>query len=215
MTGRAILLTLFAAGLTACAADAPLPTTSRMSHPGSLALSDVQQTASAQTLNALRQLTASLHDLDAAKGAGYSLLASAPLTAPDGCISDKALGGMGYHYSRFNNLADDAIDLLDPEFLVYAPKNGPPVDGVARTRLAAFDYFLPFTQKWPAPGAPGFTKAPTLHDFPTTSDLPDVAFSPTSRFGGWMIHIWLWEDNPDGIFANFNTSVPLCAGSTF
>ena len=178
-------------------------------------LSDVEQAASAQSLSALRPLTASLHDLDAAKAAGYNLLNVPTLTAPDGCISDVHAGGMGYHYTRGNNLADDAIDLLDPEFLVYAPTNAPRKDGVARTRLAAFDYFLPFSAKWPAPTNPAFKKAPTLHDFPTTSDLPDVAFSSTSRFGGWMIHIWLWEDNPDGLFANFNTSVPLCAGSPF
>lgn len=215
MTRTATLLTLFAAGLAACSTDSPLPTSSRMSHPGSLMLSDLTDAASAQTLDALRALTAPLHDVDAAKGAGYTLFTMPPLTAPDGCISDATAGGMGYHYSRFNNLGDDAIDLLDPEFLVYAPKNAPRVDGVARTRLAAFDYFIPFSAKWPAPTNPAFKKAPSLHDFPTTSALPDVAFASTSRFGGWMLHIWLWENNPDGMFENFNTSVPLCLGSSF
>jgi hypothetical protein len=208
-----ILPTVFAAGLAACNSDSPIPT-SRMSHSGGLALSDVEQSASAQTLNDLRQLTAKFHDLDAAKNAQYGLFINAPLTAPDGCISDMSLGGMGYHYTRGNNLMDDAIDLLDPEFLVYAPVPGARPNDVNRTRLAAFDYFLLYSAKWPAPGTPGFKKAPTFHDFPSTSDLPDVAFSP-SRFGGWMIHIWLWEHNPDGMFANFNSSVPLCAGSTF
>ncbi len=208
------LLTLFTTALAACSTDSPLPT-AHMSHPGSLALSDVAQAASAQTLDALRQLTASFHDLDAATAAGYGLLTAPPLTAPDGCISDASAGGMGYHYTRGNNLADDAIDLLDPEFLVYAPTNAPRVDGVARTRLAAFDYFLPFSAKWPAPSDPAFKKAPTLHDFPTTSALPDIAFASTSRFSGWMLHIWLWENNPAGMFENFNKSVPLCLGSSF
>jgi hypothetical protein len=214
MTGRTILLTLCAVGLTACGADSPLPT-SRMSHAGGLMLSDLDQAANAQTLADLRQLTASFHDLDAAQAEGYGLLTVPPATASDGCISDAAAGGMGYHYTRGNNLADDAITLLDPEFLVYAPKDGPRKDGVARTRLAAVEYFLPFSAKWPAPNDPTFLKTPTLHDFPTTSSLPDVAFTPTSRFGGWMFHIWLWEDNPAGMFENFNTSVPLCLGSSF
>jgi hypothetical protein len=120
---------------------------------------------------------------------------------------------MGYHYTRGNNLADDAIELLDPEFLVYAPTGAQPLNGVEKRRLAAVEYFIPFSAKWPAPvGALStiFTKAPSLHDFPSTSDLPDVAFTPTARFGGWMLHIWLWEDNPVGMFANFNSSVPLC-----
>ena len=217
MTRTAILLTLFAAGLTACSTDSPLPTSSHMSHPGSLMLSDLTQASSAQTLDALRQLTAKFHDLDAATDAHYNLLTAPPATAPDGCISDASAGGMGYHYSRFDNLGDDAIDLLDPEFLVYAPTDAPRVDGVARTRLAAVEYFLPFSAKWPAKTDPTFVKAPTLHDFPTTSGLPDIAFTPTSRFGGWMFHIWLWENNPSpvGMFDNFNTSVPLCLGSSF
>lgn len=215
MIRTAIGVTLLAACLTACGSESPLPTTNRMSHPGSLMLSDVSQAASAQTLSALRSLTASLHDTLAATSAGYGRLVAPPLTAPDGCISDVNMGGMGYHYTRGNNLGDDAIDLLDPEFIVYAPKNGPRVDGEARIQLAALEYFLPFTPKWPAPSDPAFKKAPSLHDFPTTSDLPDVAFTSTTRFGGWMLHIWLWEDNPDGMFANFNTSVPLCLGSSF
>jgi hypothetical protein len=186
-----------------------------MSHPGGLMLSDLTQASSAQALSGLRQLTAAFHDLDAATAAHYSLLTAPPATAQDGCISDAAAGGMGYHYSRFDNLGDDAITLLDPEFLVYAPTNAPRVGGVARTRLAAVEYFLPFSPKWPGPNDPAFVKAPTLHDFPTTTELPDVAFTATSRFGGWMFHIWLWENNPTGMFDNFNASVPLCVGSTF
>jgi hypothetical protein len=215
VTRTAILLTIIAVGLTACSTDSPLPTSNHMSHPGSLTLSDLTQASSAQALDGLRQLTASYHDIDAAQAALYSLLTAPPATAQDGCISDATVGGMGYHYSRFDNLGDDAIDLLNPEFLVYAPTNAPRVDGVAKTRLAAVEYFLPFSAKWPAPNAPGFVRAPTLHDFPTATGLPDIAFTATSRFGGWMFHIWLWENNSAGMFENFNSSVPLCAGSSF
>jgi hypothetical protein len=101
-----------------------------------------------------------------------------------------------------------------PEFLVYAPKDGPRKDGEARRRLAAFDYFIPYSPKWPGPDDPNFERAPRLKDFPTMSDLPDIAFAP-SRFGGWMFHIWLWEHNPGGMFTNWNTSVPRCEGSAF
>lgn len=215
MRRSAIVLTLLAATMAACSSESAVPTSNRMSHPGSLMLSDLDQASSAQSLAGLRQITAAFHDLDAATGAGYGLLTLPPATAPDGCISDATMGGMGYHYTRGNNLGDDSISLADPEFLVYAPKNGPRIDGVARTRLAAVEYFLPFTPKWPAPSDPAFVKAPSLHDFSTTSGLPDAAFTATSRFGGWMFHIWLWEDNPAGMFGNFNSSVPLCVGSSF
>jgi hypothetical protein len=208
------LLTLLAVALAACSTDSPLPNSGPMSHQGGLMLSDLSQATDAQTLADLRQFTTRFHDLDSALAAQYGLLKLPPATAEDGCISDAQLGGMGYHYTRGNNLGDDAVTLLDPEFLVYAPTDAPRVDGVARTRLAAVEYFLPFSATWPARGDSRFVKAPTLHDFPTTSTLPDVAFTETTRFGGWMFHIWLWENNPDGMFENFNTSVPLCLGSS-
>lgn len=208
------LVAAFAFAVAGCNADAPAPTQSHLSHQGGLLLADLSQTTNAETLDALRQLTAPLHDVDNATSAGYALFKAPPLTAVDGCISSTADGGMGYHYTRGNNLADDSVALLDPEFLVYAPKNGPRKDGEARTRLAAFDYFIPYSAKWPGPSDPAFTRAPTLHDFSTMRDLPDIAFAP-SRFNGWMVHIWLWEHNPGGTFANWNTSVPLCEGSSF
>ena len=206
------VLTLFAAALAACNSESPLPT-AHMSHPGSVSLSDLEQSGDAKALAALRQLTAKFHDLDVATNSQYQLFSN-PLTAPDGCISDANAGGMGYHYGRLNNLGDDAVDLLDPEFLVYAPTDGPRVDGVAQRRLAAFDYFIPYSPKWPAKDDPTFKRAPTFHDFPSTAVLPDISFAP-SRFGGWMLHIWLWEHNPAGMFENWNTSVPLCLDSPF
>ena len=207
------ILVACAVVLAGCNADSPLHT-DHAQHEHGLSLSSLSQSSSAQTLNALRELTAPFHDVDAAEAAGYALFKAPPLTAADGCISSSSEGGMGYHYTRGNNLGDDSVSLLDPEFLVYAPKDGPRKDGEARTRLAAFDYFLPYSAKWPGPGDPSFKRAPTLHDFSTMSDLPDIAFAP-SRFNGWMVHIWLWENNPGGMFANWNTSVGLCDGSTF
>jgi hypothetical protein len=206
------VIILFTAALAACSSDAPL-LTGHMSHPGSVSLSDLEQSADAQALSALKQLTAKFHDLDVATNAQYHLFSN-PRTAADGCISDLSAGGMGYHYGRLDNLGDDAVDLLDPEFLVYAPKDGPRIDGEARMRLAAFDYFIPYSPKWPGPDDATFKRPPSFHDFPTTQSLPDLSFA-ASRFDGWMIHIWLWENNPGGMFANFNTSVPLCAGSPF
>jgi len=213
MKGTPLVLTVFAAALTACGTDSPLPT-SHASHAGMLKLSDVAQVADAATLAALRLLTANFHDVDAATAAQYGLLKAPPATAADGCISDASMGGMGYHYTRGDNLMDDSVTLLDPEFLVYAPTNAPAKNGEVRRRLAAFDYFIFYSAKWPGPNDANFKRAPTTHDFATMRALPDIAFAP-SRFSGWMFHIWLWEHNPDGMFANWNTSVPRCAGSTF
>jgi len=207
------LLAAAAVVLAGCS-DSPVPTVSHHENHNGVSLSSLSQAASAQTLDDLRQLTAPLHDVTAAEDTGYVLFKAPPLTAADGCISSAQEGGMGYHYTRGNNLADDAVSLLDPEFLVYAPTPAPRKAGEARTRLAAFDYFLPYSAKWPGPDDPDFKRRPRLHDFPTMSGLPDLEFAP-SRFNGWMFHIWLWENNPGGMFANWNTSVSLCDGSAF
>jgi len=214
MKRTAPTLVAIAFALAACNADSPLKADRRTSHQNGLMLSSLSQASNAQTLNDLRQLTAPLHNLEDAQAAGYNLFTLSPLTAADGCISSAELGGMGYHYTRGNNLSDDAVSLLDPEFLVYAPTDAPQKDGVARRRLAAFDYFLPYSPVWPGPDGPNFKRAPTTHDFSTMSDLPDIAFAP-SRFQGWMFHIWLWEHNPGGMFTNWDTSVPRCEGSAF
>ena len=212
MKRTAHLLVTSAFVLAGCNADSPLPTDHHLPHAGGMMLSDLTQASSAQALAALRQFTAPLHDTTQAIAAGFTLFKAPPATAVDGCISDETVGGMGYHYINKggSNLGDDLVDLLDPEFLVYAPDKGPSNNGDVRRRLAAVEYFLPFTAKWPGPDDPSFKRAPTLHDFPTMSQLPDVPFTATARFGGWMFHIWVWENNPGGMFANFNTSVPLC-----
>jgi hypothetical protein len=207
-------LTASAFVLAGCSIDTPVQTDNHLSHQGSLMVSSLSQASSAQTLDDLRQLTAPLHDVDAALAAKYALFKAPPLTAADGCISDAHEGGMGFHYTRGDNLGDDAVTLLDPEFLVYAPTDAPTKDGEARRRLAALEYFIPYSAKWPGPTDANFKRAPTLHDFATMSELPDLAFSP-SRFNGWMFHIWLWEHNPSGMLTNWNTSVPLCPGSAF
>lgn len=203
ITCSSLILLAFAG----CSGDSPMPTES---HMAGLPLSAVAQASNAQALNDLRRLTAPLHDLDAALAADYSLLIATPLTAPDGCISDPHAGGMGYHYSRFDNLGDNSIELLDPEFLVYAPTRAATSGDVAR-RLGALEYFIPYSNVWPGPADAGFVRAPRLSDFSSFAGLPDVAMSATP-FGGWAIHIWLWENNPGGMLTNFNTSVPQCRG---
>ena len=204
---------IFIAGLIAagCSSDSPIPTES---HMAGLPLSAVGQAANSQALADLRKLTAPLHNLDAALAANYSLLIATPLTAADGCISDMSAGGMGYHYSRFNNLGDNSIDLLDPEFLVYSPTSAPAKGGEQRRRLGALEYFIPYSTTWPGPADPLFVRAPRLSDFSSFAGIPDVAMGPT-RFGGWAMHIWLWENNPAGMISNYNPAVPKCEGSSF
>lgn len=204
--GAVFSASLIVLALAGCSPDSPIPTEIHMAE---LSLSAVGQASNAQALNDLRRVTAPLHDLDAALAANYSLLVATPLTAADGCISDMVAGGMGYHYSRFNNLGDNSISLLDPEFLVYAPTKAPAKAGEASRRLAALEYFIPYSSVWPGPLASEYVRAPRLGDFSSFAGIPDVALSPT-KFGGWAVHIWLWENNPGGMLRGYNTAVPQC-----
>src|SRR5215831_8727441 len=100
MRRTAQLLATFAFLLSGCSTDSALQTESHLSHQGGIALSSLSGSTSAQTLDALRQLTAPFHDVDSAQAQGYALFKN-PLTAEDGCISSVQDGGMGYHYGRF------------------------------------------------------------------------------------------------------------------
>src|SRR5262245_38997541 len=113
----ALLFAAFIPLLAACNAESPVRVDDHAAHKNGVALSGITQSTTAQTLNDLRALTAAFHDVDAAEQAQYGLFILAPLTAPDGCVSSASEGGMGYHYTRGNNLADDDVTLLDPEFL--------------------------------------------------------------------------------------------------
>ena len=137
-----------------------------------------------QQLAALHPLFAKYHDQDKALEDGYEFVGP--------CVSDPVLGGMGDHYSL--NAEDDfgrgdgTYALERPQYLVYAPqKNG-------RRKLAALDYTVPY-EKWQGQEPPEFFGIP---------------FTRNDGFGVWMFHIWLFQHNPAGTFANFNPNVPLC-----
>ncbi|HSL71957.1 MAG TPA: hypothetical protein VK864_17035 [Longimicrobiales bacterium] len=135
-----------------------------------------------QRLDSLRMLVAPFHNFDKAVAAGYSVGV--------GCVSDPVLGGMGYHYTRADKdlINDGVVNLLEPEFLVYAPrKGGPP-------KFSALDYFVPYNT-WTSPEPP---------------TLLGVPFMREDRFQAWVIHVWLYWNNPDGIFSNYNRDVPQC-----
>jgi len=139
-----------------------------------------------QQLSDLRSFVAQFHNFDKAVEYGYSVAAPAPGV----CISDPIRGGMGFHYTLASEdlIGDGKVELLKPEFLVYAPKeNG----GV---KFSALDYFVPYTT-WSQ------TEPPSLLGVP---------FVREDAFQAYVLHIWLFWHNPAGMFENFNPSVPLC-----
>jgi hypothetical protein len=102
---------------------------------------------------------------------------------------DVVVQNMGYHYMKPENVSD-TFDPGKPAILVYS-KN--PVNG--KMRLVAVEYAIPNTDPRPE----GFT-----------GDA-DV-WENNSDFHLWLCHAWVWYNNPDGIFNEFNPRVHVAPG---
>ncbi len=99
-------------------------------------------------------------------------------------------GGMGFHWVN-GSLLDDTLDPAHPEVLVYAPK------GNGKLELVALEYVI-FDSAVPAGTTPTIFGQPlTPTPAPNRYDIP--AF--------WQRHIWLYDHNPAGLFADFNPDV--------
>lgn len=103
------------------------------------------------------------------------------------CMEDAA-GGMGYHYVN-TNLLDGKVDVSTPEAVLYEPgPNG-------QLNLVGVEYVIP-KAAWTS------KDAPTL--FGKTFKL--------NKFDLWALHVWVWENNPSGLYADWNPRVS-CANA--
>jgi hypothetical protein len=97
---------------------------------------------------------------------------------------------MGIHWVN-GALLDASLDPANPEVLVYAPKaNG-------QLELVALEYVV-FDSAVPAGTIPSVFGEP-LTFVPSGNRYEIPAF--------WQRHIWLYQENPSGLFADFNPSV--------
>jgi len=130
-------------------------------------------------LSQVRRLTAPYHDHEKAIKAGWF----APLSE---CVENPGVGGMGIHYGNPVYLEDDIVDLLKPEVLLYEPqKNG-------SLRLVGVEYIV--TGKFLGPEGP----APILLG-------KEFHWNPIQKI--WALHVWIWRNNPSGMFADWNPKV--------
>jgi hypothetical protein len=131
----------------------------------------------------LRDTTRAFRSIAAAEAAGY--------TAFGGCFSDPVLGGMGFHYANAALMADSSIDALRPELMVYEPLPA------GELRLAAVEYIV-FQDEW---HAKGHRDRPRLfgQEFHLNTTLLAKPF--------YLLHAWVWRDNPEGNFVDWNPRV--------
>ena len=130
----------------------------------------------------IRLATAEFHSTEAAKEAGYDLRPGL-----DNCFDNPGVGGMGFHYIDAAAL-DTKLDLFHPEAMVYAPgPNG-------QLQLGAVEYIVPQDQ-WDATGS----KEPPV--------LMGMHLHLNKDLHVYVMHAWVWKDNPRGIMEDWNPNV--------
>ncbi len=141
----------------------------------------------------VRRATARFHRVGAAVAAGYELgwVNGSGVRIVAGCVAHPTLGAMGYHYFNAELMADNAVNALEPEVLVYAP------DGEGGVELAAVEWVARSAQSNP----PGVSEAPSVLGM----DLHILVPPPGPAF--YLKHAWVWDDNPAGMFADWNPEV--------
>jgi hypothetical protein len=136
----------------------------------------------------LRKVTARFHNMETAMAAGYE-------TRITPCWAHHSAGAMGYHYGN-TELLDAEVDLLQPEVVMYEPQPG------GHMRFVGMEYIVPLAA-WEEAG----------HDLSDAADVPELLGQRYTRHSFlpiFKLHIWLWRQNPAGVFADWNPNV-TCA----
>ncbi len=133
---------------------------------------------------AVREATEAFVSIEAAEAADYEPITDCMEQAPD--------GAMGIHYANAALLEDPALDVAQPEVLMYQPLP----DG--RLELVGVEYLVP---------APAWT-----------DDAPPVLlgqeFEYLEDLDLYALHLWAWRNNPDGLFADWNPNVDCASADT-
>lgn len=156
---------------------------------GAVVLAALPALAGGQSgLAAARKGTGKFHNVAHAEDAGYaSTLGPGPGSL--GCFENPGVGGMGVHYVNGELLGDGgALDPAQPEALVYEMRpNG-------QLKLVAHEYIVLESDVDSANHPMLFGEM--LHKHPV---LPL-----------YVLHAWVWQPNPLGMFEDWNPRVGMC-----
>ena len=138
----------------------------------------------------VRQATEQFRDVGNTTAAGYG-----PAL---GCVSGPEEGAMGVHYVNPELLLDRELDSARPEALIYEFKGN-----VARLVGVEFIVVAAVWHQTHAPEDPPILEGQLLHfvDSPNRFGLP----------AHYELHVWAWQDNPKGVFVDWNPRVS-CGG---
>lgn len=111
------------------------------------------------------------------------------------CVSGPDTGAMGVHFVLPSRISGGVLQADQPEALIYEPMaNG-------AMRLVGVE-FIVLASVWEAKNPSGGTPA-------LEGDLLNYVGAP-NRYGlpaFYELHVWAWEHNPKGSFADWNTAV--------
>lgn len=139
-------------------------------------------------LAGIRGATAKYHRLEVAEASGYGLHPQ--------CVEVPGLGGMGHHAVNFA-LVDGVVDPLIPEVLVYEPlKNG-------KYQLVAVEYLVD-AEAWHEEDE---DREPPMIGGVPFDDHRNFLEKGGPEFPHYQLHIWVWKNNPNGMYAPFNPNV--------
>jgi hypothetical protein len=137
-----------------------------------------------ELVQVVREATQKYTDVNAAINAGYH-----PIL---GCVSGPDHGAMGVHYVNAS-LLNGEVEATQPQALIYEPLGG------GKMQLVGVEFIVDastWQKKNPAP--------PELYQ-----QLFQLIPSP-NRYGlntFYELHVWAWQDNPNGAFVDWNNKV--------
>ena len=168
------------------------------------------------SLDEVRALTAKYQDVNVALANGYIRDPGNICDTADMMGRPKELGAMGIHYFRPDLLGINGppnprvsgtgthTDFRTPSILIYEPQP----DGTLK--LVAVENLV-FDKAWKASGKGEF---PTFQGQPynAMADDPATAVDEAHLFEPHHdLHLWLYRENPNGLFAQFNPAVSCAA----
>ena len=100
-------------------------------------------------------------------------------------------GAMGVHFLNLGNLGP-TLDPAKPQVLIYEP-NGD------KLKLIAAEWFVPLS--------PELKERPQLFDKPFDGPMEGHHPLMPQALHHYDLHVWLWKNNPDGVFSPTNPAV--------
>ena len=168
------------------------------------------------SLEEVRALTAKYQDVNVALAEGFVRDPGNMCDTADMMGRPKKLGAMGIHFFRPDLLGITAppnprvngngthIDFRQPSILIYEPQ----ADG--SLQLVAVENLV-FQKSWHEAGN---QRPPSFHgvEYDTMQDDPATKVDEAHMFEPhYDRHVWLYRDNPNGMFAQFNPNVSCAA----